>query len=558
MPDFRRQTIATLAVLVAALALPVSAGMRLAGDEALGFVPTAVAVDPVARKAYLLRHDHMEPAPSIKVVDLDTLAMSEIAVVSFPYRLSVDAAKSRLYVTHQSPALGDGVLSVIDTRAGRVVESRYFAQYPGAIVADFARGELYVAEEWQRRLWVVRADRLDQSDEIDLGADYHAADLAVDRVRGRIVVGNWNGSPIGVVDRGTRALIGTHAIDDESWLFDGGAESVAIDERRGLAYVMHTSGELSILQGPEYRPVAELPDAWGMHYHNEHSALSLAWNGLFQVGHGWLGHTDEPDRALRAVDGADGSERFAAIPGDDRHWARTMVVDDDGGDLYVTAGKSAQSLHRIDPATLEVRETLALPGVVGELSFRDPLTGRVYVAGSRRLVAVDTQGSRAGTRIATGFRHVAFDHYFVTADPVERRLIDDGRHGSDWVPGEDLFRVWTEPVAGSVPVCRFFSARFAPQSTHVYTPHTSECEALKRGGDWQYEGVAFHVALPNATGACPTGTEPLYRLYNNGGGGAPNHRHTASRQVVAAMAAQGWSAEGVGADRVFACTPALR
>lgn len=553
MPRFRH-----LAVAVAALALPASAGMKLATDVPLGFVPTAVTVDPVARKAYLLRHDHLEPAPWVKVVDLDTLAMTEIAVVSFPYRMAVDAARGRLYVTHQSPAFGDGMVSVVDTRAGRVVESTYFAQYPGAIVADFARGELYVAEEWRRHLWVMRADRVDRFDEIDLGAGYHAADLAVDRVHGRIVVGNWNGSPIGVVDRGTRALVGTHAIDDESWLFDGGAESVAIDERRGLAYVMHTSGELSVLQGPEYRPVAELPDAWGMHYLNAHSALSPVWNGLFQVGHGWLGHPDDPDRALRAVDGAGRAERFAAIPGDDQHGARTLVVDDDGGDLYVTAGKAAQALHRIDPATLRVRETLALPGVVGELSFRDPLTGRVYIAGSGRLVAVDTSGAKAGTRVATGFRHAAFDHYFVTADPIERRLIDDGRHGGDWVPGEDLFRVWTEPVAGSVPVCRFFSARFAPKSSHVYTPLASECEALKRGGDWQFEGVVFHVALPDVSGACPAGTEPLWRLYNEGAGGAPNHRYTSSLQTVAAMTSSGWSVEGVGPERVFACTPALR
>ena len=558
MPRLRHLAVAVVVVLVATLALPASAGMQLAGDEPLGFVPTAVAVDPVARKAFLLRHDHMEPAPSIKVVDLDSLAMNEIAVVSFPYRMAVDAARGRLYVTHQSPASGDGMLSVVDTRAGRVVESKYFAQYPGAIAADFARGELYVAGEWRRSLWVMRADRLDPIHEVDLGADYHAADLAVDRVRGRIVVGNWNGSPIGVVDRGTGALIHAHAIHDESWFFDGGAESIAIDERRGLAYVMHTSGELGVLQGPEYRPAAELPDAWGMHYHNDHSALSRAWQGLFQVGHGWLGHADEPDRALRAIDGASGSQRFAAIPGDDRHWARTLVVDDDGGDLYVTAGKSAQALHRIDPETLQVRETLALPGIVGELSFRDPVTGRVYVAGSRRLVAVDTKGARAGTRIATGFRHDAFDHYFVTADPVESRLIDDGRYGSDWLVSEDLFRVWTEPVAGSVPVCRFFSARFAPRSSHVYTPYASECEALKRGGEWQYEGIAFHVALPDAPGACPAGTEPLYRLYNEGRGGAPNHRYTNSPQTVAAMTANGWSAEGTGPGRVFACTPVLR
>jgi hypothetical protein len=71
--------------------------------------------------------------------------------------------------------------------------------------------------------------------------------------------------------------------------------------------------------------------------------------------------------------------------------------------------------------------------------------------------------------------------------------------------------------------------------------------------------VAVAVVVGNAEpGACPAGTEPLYRLYNEGRGGAPNHRHTASPQTVAAMTANGWSAEGTGPGRVFACTPALR
>jgi hypothetical protein len=67
------------------------------------------------------------------------------------------------------------------------------------------------------------------------------------------------------------------------------------------------------------------------------------------------------------------------------------------------------------------------------------------------------------------------------------------------------------------------------------------------------------VVVGNAEpGACPAGTEPLYRLYNEGRGGAPNHRYTNSPQTFAAMTANGWSAEGTGPGRVFACTPVLR
>jgi hypothetical protein len=48
---------------------------------------------------------------------------------------------------------------------------------------------------------------------------------------------------------------------------------------------------------------------------------------------------------------------------------------------------------------------------------------------------------------------------------------------------------------------------------------------------------------------------PLYRLYNNGLSGAPNHRYTIHASVRSQMIAQGWIPEGNGPDGVFACVP---
>jgi hypothetical protein len=53
----------------------------------------------------------------------------------------------------------------------------------------------------------------------------------------------------------------------------------------------------------------------------------------------------------------------------------------------------------------------------------------------------------------------------------------------------------------------------------------------------------------------PAGTIPLYRLYNNGQGGAPNHRYTVDPTVRAAMIARNWSPE---ATATTACLPACR
>ena len=56
-------------------------------------------------------------------------------------------------------------------------------------------------------------------------------------------------------------------------------------------------------------------------------------------------------------------------------------------------------------------------------------------------------------------------------------------------------------------------------------------------------------------GTCPSGTTPLYRLYNNGQGGAPNHRYTIDPAVRTQMIAANWVPEGNGPDGVFACVP---
>jgi len=47
---------------------------------------------------------------------------------------------------------------------------------------------------------------------------------------------------------------------------------------------------------------------------------------------------------------------------------------------------------------------------------------------------------------------------------------------------------------------------------------------------------------------------PVYRLYNNSQGGAPNHRYTTSLTTRATMLGKGWIAEGLGVGVVM-CAP---
>lgn len=163
--------------------------------------------------------------------------------------------------------------------------------------------------------------------------------------------------------------------------------------------------------------------------------------------------------------------------------------------------------------------------------------------------------SATPTALAIEYYYAAWNYYFVTAFPDEIAALDGGAFGGAWQRTGRAFAVWTQSDGVDLPTCRFFSTLFDPKSSHFYTPYASECASLKAGHGWQYEAIAFYLQLPDANGVCPPGTVPLYRLYNNGMGGAPNHSYTISVSTVDRLIAAGWTFEGNGNTRAFACVP---
>jgi hypothetical protein len=154
---------------------------------------------------------------------------------------------------------------------------------------------------------------------------------------------------------------------------------------------------------------------------------------------------------------------------------------------------------------------------------------------------------------AVEFYNAAFRHYFVSTNPAEIAKLDDGTFAG-WTRTGLTFNVFAGAAAGLAPVCRFFTVAFPPTSSHFYAPRGLGCEGTLTDGKWQFEGDVFHAPLPNAAGVCPAGTVPVYRLYNNGRGGAPNHRFTTGDATRAQMLAEGFVAEGVGNGIGF-CSP---
>jgi hypothetical protein len=158
------------------------------------------------------------------------------------------------------------------------------------------------------------------------------------------------------------------------------------------------------------------------------------------------------------------------------------------------------------------------------------------------------------------FYNAALDHYFVTADPREVFELDLGFSLRGWSRTGRMFKANDRAVAGAQPVCRFYIPAQLGDS-HFFSASPDECAAVLRNAatDPNYSGyeqesaAAFHAPLPDASGACPTGTSPVYRLWNRRADS--NHRYTTDRAVRAQMIAAGYVPEGYGPDGVAMCAP---
>jgi len=166
------------------------------------------------------------------------------------------------------------------------------------------------------------------------------------------------------------------------------------------------------------------------------------------------------------------------------------------------------------------------------------------------LLLMVSAASRADVTVVEYF-HSGFNHHFITPVPVEIALLDAKAPPFQlWSRTGVTFRAYDSNAApaGSVAICRFFNSSFAPKSSHFYAPKGLGCETtLANYPDWGLEDDRlFAVALPDAGGTCPGATVPVYRLYNNGLSGAPNHRFVVSLAERQKMLDKGYLAEGNG------------
>jgi uncharacterized protein DUF5648 len=183
---------------------------------------------------------------------------------------------------------------------------------------------------------------------------------------------------------------------------------------------------------------------------------------------------------------------------------------------------------------------------------------RALLAAAVAFVACFGTPLRAATVVE--YYHPQLDHYFITPLADEIADLDSGRVAG-WLRTGLAFDASATPDAGLSPVCRFY---IPPEhgDSHFLSASPAECAAVRAriGTDPDFSGykeetaAEFYIALPDiASGACPGGTLPVYRLWNHRADS--NHRYTADPATRDAMIARGYTPEGYGPDGVAMCTP---
>ncbi len=262
------------------------------------------------------------------------------------------------------------------------------------------------------------------------------------------------------------------------------------------------------------------------------------------------------------MQGGSGQLPFTFVPGDSASSAGDIAISG-GGFIHAFEFHANAATPAFRFLQLSVAHDLDGALTTQPLYLVDPVTGgrysydlpdRYVASGSLVLVPFPPP---VGLVDVIEFYHAGFDHYVMSADPVEINALDTG-YFSGWARTGQQFQAYaTGSSAGPTmnPVCRYYGLPSAGLDSHFYSASTVECWEVNEyfGTEWQIESDnVFQIDLPNATtGACPGGTIPVYRLFNHRADA--NHRYTSSTVIRAQMEAAGWIREGYGPDATIMC-----
>ncbi len=441
-----------------------------------------------------------------QVAVIDTVSRALVSLIDVgngPEGVAFSRDGQKAYVTNVS----SGNVSYIDV-ATREVERTVATGAPGTVPRGIAvspdHSRLYVANSGTSAVAVI--DRAAGTVISTVPVGNGPFGLAITPNGATVVTANTNGNSASFVNSGTNTLLGTIPVGMQPY-------GVATSPDGLLAYVANFgSNSVSVIDIATRTVVESIP-------------VGLGPFGIAVKSDGTRLYVTDNQNRVSIVD-AVARKSIGSIPVGSHPQGVALTPDDKY--LFV-ANQFSDNVDMIDTASNTVVFTRAVPS--------DPVSLGAFI--SPPLVRA---------RQAVEFYHAFFGHYFVTIQEDEIAALDTGVFVG-WARTGQTFNVF-DLGSGHADVCRFFTTAFAPKSSHFYTPLAFECDFVKQNPDWIYEKVAFQLRLPEG-GQCPSGTIPLYRLYNNGLTGAPNHRYTTSTAIRAQMIAQGYAAE----DDNTGCVP---
>jgi YVTN family beta-propeller protein len=445
---------------------------------------------------------------NVSVINTTTNTVTAtIPVGPNPTGVAVHPAGTRVYVVNQS---GDSV-SVVDTAANTVITTVPVGSFPTGVAVNPAGTRIYVTNQSGNNVSVI--DAASNAVVATVAVGLSPVGVAVNPAGTRVYVANQSANNVTVVDAASNSVIATVPVG-------ASPAGVVVNPAGSRAYITnYNSNTLSVLDTAS------------------NTVITSVAVGSHPVG---------------------------------------VAVDPTGTRLYV-ANQSGNTVSVLDARSNTVIGTVAVGTLPVGVAFNAAGT-RVYVTNysSDTVSVLDTASNTVIGTVAVGYSPSGFglfvggppetvvaveyyyqdwNFYFETAFPDEIAVLDNGAFGGAFRRTGQTFMVWPQTNPAASPTCRFFTVAFPPKSSHFYTPFASECAFLKTQPAWQYEGIAFYIKLADANGLCSGGTIPLYRFYNNGMGGAPNHRYTTSLVIFDQMVAAGWTFEGNGDTKVFACVP---
>ncbi len=501
----------------------------------MGNNTAGIGIDIVMQRAFVSNYDD----GTVSVVNVNNLTvLGTVPVGTHPRRLIVNSATNRLYVVNDN---APGSVTVVDTTTNGVVTTIPVGNNPRTLDADFGVREVYVTNHTGNSVSII--DTLTNSVVATVPVGNGPRSPSVNGILRKVYVPNATDGTVSVIDAVTRTVAKTVTVGN-------GPQYAAVDAAHGKVYVNNvTDQSISVIDSATDTVAKTLPSGAGSDDNFGHVNYAYKRYYLANSAGGTLTIVDTDTATVAAT------RTVGTNP-------TQVVADASGGNVYVVV-QGGNLIRVLDAASEAVLNGFAVGTGPWRIFVDD---SHLYVlngngANPDTMTVSTKQNTQANTRVAVEWYHEVFDHYFHTASALENQVINDGAYANDWNRTFGYFRVWTVPGAGRHSVSRFFSTQWGTKSSHFYTAVQSERDLLVAGviTGWQLEAdEIYYIGLADyATGACPAGTVPLYRMYNSMLGGAPNHRFTGSAETRDQMVAQGWVAEGSGPDIVYGCTPPL-